>query len=773
MSKEEITSLKEEFLKEIRNLEKRLNLQLSLNLKETIEKNDKFIHEFNKISKNNKILSDLISSKNFESTKINELEAFKKKTETMVISHDVRINQALKELSDIRFTLSKEISENLIIPGFVGPACKYKTMANYISINIPEMEKAKSEIESNKKESKELKRKMEEMMKTLLNLVDKSSEKSLEYINNKIKKQEEITNNKFVEINDKILGFKMVLLTQDKIEDFKKKLFEEINDNNYNKKEIDNTIKYLMKNVQTNLDNLKDEIIREINSIIKSRIEKYEYQNKEFKKIFIEMNKKILKSNKIQSKLFKEFLTLKNNMNKVHNKKSLKKEDNDILDFNFKINKNLFSTPKVSLKAKGSLTKSVKIEEEKSGRNKTLDSESKVRCRSSKKMNVKNMKRIIEDKEYNNKAQKKYILTKENQNKLEENKIYNNNNIINKNKNDFNYYSQNEQLNEDSSIKIDKEKAQYLNDDNNDNKSEISIDNNIFNDINEENNDIFESMKEFKNILNIDEKKVKFKIKKDKIDGFKSSIIGNKKEKEKEINKDNIKEDKNDKEKEKEIITDNETINIKSNLNVEKENRKSLQNNKKLYFSKLIHYGMNNQNKVDIIPIEPKIEKKESNSIIPIFKETNSSIKTSINNNNTLKKVLKKEGDKLSLHKIAAIGVEEKIIDTFPSLHNSGKISNKSENLVKPFRNINSPLYQNNGSNFDRYITDAKNNYTNKKITSAFGRTSYSVYDKKDEGIRNLINKRIKSNDNRRYKRNADNFNLKLTPVARIKIYEK
>ena len=125
------------------------------------------------------------------------------------------------------------------------------------------------------------------------------------------------------------------------------------------------------------------------------------------------------------------------------------------------------------------------------------------------------------------------------------------------------------------------------------------------------------------------------------------------------------------------------------------------------------------------------------------------------------------------MHKIAAIGVEEKIIDTFPSLHNSGKISNKSENLVKPFRNINSPLYQNNGSNFDRYITDAKNNYTNKKITSAFGRTSYSVYDKKDEGIRNLINKRIKSNDNRRYKRNADNFNLKLTPVARIKIYEK
>ena len=574
-------------------------------------------------------------------------------------------------------------------------------------------------------------------MKTLLNLVDKYNEKSLEYINNKIKKQEEITNNKFIEVIDKVLDFKMVLLSQDKIEDFRNKLFEEINDNNYNKKEIDNIINYLMKNIQSNLDKLADELKHEIHSIIKSRIEKYENQIKEFKKIFSEMNMKIIKSNKFQSKLFKEFLSLKNNMNKVYNKKSLQKEDNDILDFNFKINKNLFASPKASLKAKGNLTKSVKIEEEKAGRNKTLDSSGKIRCRSSKKMNIKNMKRIIDDKESNIKNQKKYLLTKEEQNKIEENKIYNNYKL-NKNKNEFNYIYQNEQLNEDSSIKIDKEKVQYLN---YDNKSEISIDNNIFNDMNEENNDIFENMKDSKNIPNTDEKIVKFKIRNNKIDEFKSSIMANKKEK--EINKDNIKEVKND--KEKEFIIDNKIINIKSEH--ENENRKSLQNNKKLDFSNLIYYGINNQNKVDIVPIEPKIEKRELNSIIPIFKETNSSIKISINNNNELKKVLKKEGDKLSLHKIAAIGVEEKMIDTFPSLHNSGKISDKSESLEKPFRNINSNLYQNKDSILDRYITNTKNNYNNKKITSAFGRTSYSVYDRKDEGIQNLINKRIKSND--------------------------
>ena len=259
MSKEEITSLKEEFLKEIRNLEKRLNLQLTLNLKEMAEKNDKFIQEFNQISKNNKSLTDLISSKNLETHKINELEIFKKKTETMVLSHDIKLNSAIKDLNDIKYTVAKEVSENLTVPGFVGPSCKYKTIGNFIAANINDMEKMKNESEWNKKENRELKRKMDDMVKTFLNLVDKSNEKSIEYINNKMKHSEEIINNKFVEINDKIFNFRTVLLTQDKIEDFQKKIFDEINNINYNKEEIDHMINNVLKNVEKNIENVKSE----------------------------------------------------------------------------------------------------------------------------------------------------------------------------------------------------------------------------------------------------------------------------------------------------------------------------------------------------------------------------------------------------------------------------------------------------------------------------------------------------------------------------------
>ena len=63
------------------------------------------------------------------------------------------------------------------------------------------------------------------------------------------------------------------------------------------------------------------------------------------------------------------------------------------------------------------------------------------------------------------------------------------------------------------------------------------------------------------------------------------------------------------------------------------------------------------------------------------------------------------------------------------------------------------------------------NNFFNdKKITSAFGRTSYSIYNKKEEGIQNLINKKIINN--KKYRNEEGNFNVELSPVAKIKIFE-
>ena len=761
MSKDEIITLKEEFLKEIRALEKKLNMQLTLRLKELDEKNDKFIQEFKQISTNNKSLTDLIATKNLESHKINEFEIFKKKTETTIVSHEVRLNSVKKDLDNINYTHSKELYEKLAVPGFIGPSCKFKNLAQYIAMSTGDMDKMKNENESNKKETREIKRKMEDMIKTLLNLVDKSNEKSIEYINNKMKILEESINNKFVEIHDKIVSFKAVLLTQDKTEEFKKNLLEEINENNYNKKEIDNLMNNILKNSEINFDSIKSEFKHNMNKVIKSKMETVENEIKEINKVLKETKIQFLKSNQFQSKLFKELWNMKNIVNKNNfNKKE--SEENNTLDFNWNINKNLFGPSRSTNRSKTYFSKNYKVEEEKTGKNKviqsfekniTLESFSVTRKKSSKKVFIKDMKKTF--KEEDNKKNK---LTEQNKIDKYQQKDYKLNKSKKENIND----EQLNVLNSDSDMPKDKEENIIANIE--DNKLNISKNNknknnNLYNSINEENNVQNEITNDNKKDIIKKEKKVKYNI--DQI---------NINENEKKLNENTLTSTKN--KKEKEMSIDNNTIIItkpQSNSFLKKEGQKNVGKNKKLDFINIISYGMNNNDKITIIPLEQKESNKDdTNSILQIFKETNSSIKT----NNNLNKTLKNNGGGYSLHKLAEIGFEEDIGDFFPTLYHSGKIRAKTECLVKPFRHKNSPLYQSYDSKLDNYSNNM-NNINNKKITSAFGRTSYSIYNKKEEGIKNLINKRIKSNENKRYKFKTGDLNMQLSPVAKIKIYEK
>ena len=110
MSKDEITNLKEEFYKEIRKMEKNLNLELTVKLKKLDEKNDKFIQDFEQLSKNNKTLTDLISKQNLDSHKIKEYDIFKRKADTMILSHDIRINTAIKDINEIKFLLAPYVN---------------------------------------------------------------------------------------------------------------------------------------------------------------------------------------------------------------------------------------------------------------------------------------------------------------------------------------------------------------------------------------------------------------------------------------------------------------------------------------------------------------------------------------------------------------------------------------------------------------------------------------------------------------------------------------
>ena len=86
--------------------------------------------------------------------KIAELESFKNKVDDKIITHEVRINNNLDEILRIKLRYDKIISENLYVSGFIGGACQFKNLSEYLSYNISEVSKLKTEKESNKKRNK-------------------------------------------------------------------------------------------------------------------------------------------------------------------------------------------------------------------------------------------------------------------------------------------------------------------------------------------------------------------------------------------------------------------------------------------------------------------------------------------------------------------------------------------------------------------------------------------------------------------------------------------
>jgi HAMP domain-containing protein len=169
--------------------------------------------------------------------KINELENFRNKIDSMMISHEIRINNNIKDIQDIKFKYDRQITENLTVPGFVGPSCKYKTISSYISSNIDEISKMKIENEVYKKDNKELRKKVDDIIKTCLNLVDNTNSKFLQYVDTKTKNLEESFNMKLGGFTEKIIDFKSLIMTQKNAKEIQSTLMEELQNNNFTKKE--------------------------------------------------------------------------------------------------------------------------------------------------------------------------------------------------------------------------------------------------------------------------------------------------------------------------------------------------------------------------------------------------------------------------------------------------------------------------------------------------------------------------------------------------------
>ena len=300
--------IKEEFLKNMREFEEKWMKILDIKEFQLQKQITDLKEDSENIFQRSKAILDNYSAHKVNESIINDFTTFKNKVNDMLVTHEIRINNNIKDISNFSSKFDKIISDNIFIPGFIGPSCQYKTLSDYINSNIEEMNRMKIEKEVIKKEQKEYKIKIESFIKQMVLLNETSMIQNKEYTNSKQKDYELLLDGKLQPLNDKIFRFYELSSQFQSTVEKDIKLFREHLDKI--KEELIENIKEKEENLKKNLDELHKKIVLNIqdiginkNKIIRMKID------------LDEINKSYDKLNTSINEINKEINLLKNNNN--------------------------------------------------------------------------------------------------------------------------------------------------------------------------------------------------------------------------------------------------------------------------------------------------------------------------------------------------------------------------------------------------------------------------------------------------------------------------
>ena len=761
MSKEDLSSLREEIFKEIHNAENNMNLKVLKHFQENEDKNKLFIEKFNSLYHKSQTLSDSISSQVVNLDKIKEFDIFRNKIDNIIITHEIRINNNREDIKNMEFKYDREITENLKVPGFVGPSCKFKNISNYLSYNIDEVSKLKNENESFKKENKDIKRRMDEIIKTFLNLIDSTNIKMVQYVDTKTKIINQIIDERIKEMSDKIIDFKSLLLTQKNAEDLQAHLIKEMQNNNYTKKEVDNKLTNIVTNFGVDFEDFKAKCENDYNLLIKKSEEKFDKENNEINQSIKEIKLKI----KQLSEMNMRFVQRERMKTNIYSSKG---NNNNIISQNSDNHNNV---------------QKIKEEEKKiiyrnSGQRKSIDLTNDLKYRNIIENKINELKgnqekknSIISNNENTNINNNNQVISSENSPRLRttKNKFLSNSSIINmKGKNEKGLILLNTEENKKTISNSESD-----NENENENKNA------------NENRNVVEEFNLSLHPNNASNKKIEIEKEKEKENNHNNSINNNVFSPTPYNNKSNPlfhnKMNKSENKKRRHLLllkNDNKKIKRnegKNNGDIKEDiqNVKIQKNSSsKKKFSDLLSFGMNNQNQKSIlvsIENEKTHKNNNSNSNLEAMKENNyikSKIKDDKINFINTKNIKPKKG--LSIHQLANIGLEERL-SSIGSLSpkSTSRKNNQNKTITPIVKNVFKQTFQTNNKTIQNINSEVPI-----KINQAFGRTGYSYYDKKEEGINNLIDKGI-ANKMKNFNNDSSDIKFRLFPAAKIKVFSE
>ena len=268
ISKNEMNLLKNQILGLIKDVEARFKEELSYKNEDIISK---FDDKVNIILENNKLMIEKVIEEKINVEKLNDIYSRSQTIDDDIITHQIRIENILKDITLMKLKYDKIINDNLVIPGYIGKGCSYKNLPELIIHLLKEKQHYEEEKTKLLKEGIEIKPK-------------KSSKAMNEFSINKFKDNNISDMNKSLEKAQAELKLRVIEI--EKVNNIYKENYEYIND------KISNIIKN-DEEIESKLLSLNKEI-----SIIKSELKELDNKLSELKLIYNNINYEMFKTKK-------------------------------------------------------------------------------------------------------------------------------------------------------------------------------------------------------------------------------------------------------------------------------------------------------------------------------------------------------------------------------------------------------------------------------------------------------------------------------------------
>ena len=207
----EMNIFKEEVLQKIKEIETKLtseitNKELALNADY-----QNFTSQINLLMNNNKEMISTIVSQKLKLEKVSELESFKNKVDSMLITHEIRIKNNTDEIGKIKTKYDKIIADNLYVSGYIGNSCQFRNLSEYLNFNIADIARLRIEKDQLKKDIKELKNRFDGIMKTIVTMNDNTVKLCNNYTETKQEYFKISLDNAIKEINQKNMDIRVII----------------------------------------------------------------------------------------------------------------------------------------------------------------------------------------------------------------------------------------------------------------------------------------------------------------------------------------------------------------------------------------------------------------------------------------------------------------------------------------------------------------------------------------------------------------------------------